>query len=294
LPTPGHWIGEHVFRRVGDDIGLVECRDCGLVFGNPRPCNDLLNEFYSGENYSCHAPNDHAGTGQKASFLLERIEQKVPRPGRLLDFGAGGGWFLERARERGWDVIGFDVGQKSVLACRARGLHITQQLDTLPPHAFDVILLHHVLEHLTAPIETLIRLRQLLSARGRLFIEVPNARSLRARLSLSALSRYANVDERYRAFPIHLFYFGPRSLSIVLQRAQLCVESLETTGIGLDELIAHQPRPADAYDAPGRLARVIQRAESAPVAWIKTRFKQALHGNLLGESLLATASAGPG
>jgi 2-polyprenyl-3-methyl-5-hydroxy-6-metoxy-1,4-benzoquinol methylase len=148
----------------------------------------------------CHAPNEHAGTRTEASFLLDRIERALPVPGRLLDFCAGGGWLLQSARERGWQVVGYDVGSRSLAACRARGLEVTDRLETLPRGAFDAIVLHHVLEHLSEPAQMLLELCRLLSARGKLFIEVPNVQSLRARLSLPVLSRYASIDERYRAF----------------------------------------------------------------------------------------------
>ena len=155
VTTPGHWIGREVFDQLRSRIGLSRCRDCGLVFVNPRPSDEMLSRFYSGDTYSCHAPNDHEATKRKAAAVLDRIERSVPQRGRMLDFGSGGGWLLESARRRGWQPMGYDVGTRSLAACRARGLPVTDRLETLAPKSFDVIVLHHVLEHLTDPVPTL-------------------------------------------------------------------------------------------------------------------------------------------
>jgi hypothetical protein len=121
------------------------------------------------------------------------------------------------------------------------GLNVTDNLDDLPRGHFGLITLHHVFEHLPEPTETLSQLRPLLAPNGALFIEVPNGRSLRARLSLPALSRTGWFEERHRAFPIHLAYYSPRTLQLTLESAGWRVVDLFTVGIGLDELRPDRP-----------------------------------------------------
>jgi 2-polyprenyl-3-methyl-5-hydroxy-6-metoxy-1,4-benzoquinol methylase len=101
----------------------------------------------------------------------------------LLDYGAGGGSFLLDARSRGWDVRGFEPGRRGVQTCCGAGLDVTDDLSELPSGAFGVVTMHHVLEHIADPAVALRDVRRLLAPGGRLFVEVPNARSLRARLS---------------------------------------------------------------------------------------------------------------
>lgn len=65
----------------------------------------------------------------------------------------------------------------------------------LKPGSFDVIFMNHVLEHIEEPVGLLESLRGLLAPQGRLFIEVPNVRSLRARLSMPTLSRKCGFNK---------------------------------------------------------------------------------------------------
>ena len=79
-------------------------------------------------------------------------------------------------------------------------------------------------------------MKRILALEGRVFIEVPDRRSLRARPALPARSRRLRVDERFRAYPIHLPCYNVRTLPWVL--AAHCgwtVEASLTLGMSLDE-----------------------------------------------------------
>lgn len=179
----------------------------------------------------------------------------------LLDFGAGGGGFLRHARGRGWRVLGFEPGKRGRDNCVAAGLEVTDSLDSLPDSHFQLITLHHVFEHLTDPVGVLGSLKRLLAPTGRLFIEVPNVNSLRARLALPILSQRFGFDERYRAFPIHLAYYSESTLGLVLARAGWVVRDSFTVGMGLDECfrssLHEPPQPvAQAVTQAGKLRRL--------------------------------------
>ena len=251
LPTPGHWIGMEVFGDLVGEIGLVRCKACGLVFVNPRPSAEHLQRFYTGDNYACHETGGSASSGAKADYLFKRLETQMSplAPRTLLDFGAGGGGFLLEARARAWEVHGYEPGRRGLESCRAAGLEVSDSIDSLPPRHFGLITLHHVFEHLTDPIAILGRLKRLLASNGVLFIEVPNANSLRAALASPFLSRRLNVDERYRAFPIHLTYYNEQNLRRVLSRTGWVVDRAFTVGLGLDELFCSGP------DAHGGIPR---------------------------------------
>jgi SAM-dependent methyltransferase len=306
LPTPGHWIGRDVFSEVDEHLKLERCTSCSLAFVNPRPSSELLARFYSGMDYDCHAANDNDSTRSKAEFVLAAIEAHTPAGRRLLDFGTGGGWLLRRAKERSWFAVGYDVGARSVRVCREQGLFVTGDLDSLAAGSFDAVLLHHVLEHLTDPQQTLERIARLMAPGAHIFIEVPNAQSLRARLSPPMLSRHAGLDERYRAFPIHLLYFSPKALDVLLDRSGFQLQSLTTHGFGLDELLFRENEPDNAYTtAPiprllnvkrkhrsraSRVQHALSRVKRGTIQKVKTRVKDELFSRLLGESLFAVAT----
>jgi SAM-dependent methyltransferase len=185
LTTPGHWIGQEVFGDLTGRLGLVRCRDCGLIFTNPRPSNERLNAFYAGDNYCCHETSGSASSGARAEFVLARVSEFLSphAPRSLLDYGAGGGGFLSHARKSGWTIRGFEPGKCGLENCRRAGLAVTDKLEELPSSAFGLITLHHVFEHLADPRRVLAEIRRLLAPEGLLFVDVPNAASLRARLA---------------------------------------------------------------------------------------------------------------
>lgn len=289
LPTPGHWIGGEVFSGLQGKLGLMQCRSCGLVFTNPRPSEQHLGAFYAGNTYVCHETAGSASAGAKANVLLERIERHLPAgaPRTVLDYGAGGGGFLLHARSRGWAAQGFEPGRRGLEACRASGLDVTADCDELASGAFGLVTLHHVFEHLANPAQTLRDMKRLLAPEGRLFIEVPNAGSLRARCAWPLLSRRHGVDERYRAFPIHLMYYTAGTLRNVLESGGWQVEAIFTLGLGMDEFKARNGSSSERATQPRPVVSV--------KAGSKRRMRHALRDAFLalglGENLAVIARA---
>ncbi len=102
----------------------------------------------------------------------------------LLDFGCGGGEFLEFLRSEGFGQLhGIDRSQQQVARCLKRGLSNVEFVSDsgrwLGDHkqAFDTIVLNDVLEHIPKPeiVSTLEALRASLRTGGQLIIKVPNA-----------------------------------------------------------------------------------------------------------------------
>jgi SAM-dependent methyltransferase len=282
VAPPGRWIGERVFAPFRDQLGLCRCKRCGLVFVNPRPTALLLDRFYQGDDYGCHLPRDNGETERRAAAQLDVVAREVPHVRRFLDYGCGGGYLLRAALDRGWDAVGYDLGARAIDQCRAQGLPATSDLASLPRRTFDAIYLSHVFEHVPEPGSMLRTLCELLAPNGRVMIEVPNVRSLRARMSVRPLSAWAGVDERYRAFPIHLFYYSRTSLRAMLERYGLTVAAHTTTGLGLDELMfeadeEYAPPPATGTATRPRRSRVRRLARAV------------FFGAGLGENLLLAA-----
>ena len=282
LKTPDHWIGPEVFADLEGKIGLAKCKDCGFVFVNPKPSPERLEAFYSGITYECHKADGTALAGSKSDFLLDRLEAVVPAGSRrLLDFGCGGGAFLDRARSRGWSVRGFEPGARGRATCHARGLDVVGDLAEVPSASADLVTFHHVFEHLLDHEAALASVRRLLAPGGRVFIEVPNAASLRARLAAPALTRPLNLDERYRAFPIHLSYFNAKTFLRTLEKSGFNVQSHFTVGLGLDEL---RNRPEPSAPPPARGVGTRRKA-----GLLRKIVKGMILGPGLGENLCAIA-----
>ena len=287
LPDPENWIGQEAFGDLHGTLGLTKCCSCKLIFTNPRPSNERLSAFYSGDTYTCHESAGSSSAGAKADFLLTKIAKFIPTdtPRTLLDYGAGGGGFLTHARNRGWQVRGFEPGRRGLESCQKAGLEVTDKLEELSNGEFSLVTLHHVFEHLANPIEVLDEIRRLLSRNGRLYVEVPNAHSLRSRLASPLLSHRFAIDERYRAFPIHLFYYTNRTLREIFKKAGWTIETTFTVGLGLDEFIV---RP----ESPQKLRKQSVEPNSvspSPFRRIRHTLRDAFLGLGLGENLAAIA-----
>lgn len=119
------------------------------------------------------------------ALLLSLVMAKDALPyrgeGRFLDVGCGGGSYLHRLQQWGWDVYGVEPSSAGAAQARSLGLHVFQgelQEAGFAESFFDVVRLNHVLEHLTDPRRTLIEIRRILKPEGVVYISIPNTRSL--------------------------------------------------------------------------------------------------------------------
>lgn len=289
---PRTWIGEWAFA-VRSQLGLSRCADCSFEFVNPRPGPEHLEAFYSGKDYVCHHPTQSAGAEKTAAFLVAHFDRYRAGGGRrLLDFGCGGGWLLRYAIEHGWQGTGYDASGEAIESARRQGLPVVDDVEALPAGGFDVAIVNKVFEHVEDFGRTLAQLRRLLAPEGILLINVPNVGSLRARLSNPFFVEYLHFDERHRAFPIHLSYFNPRTLTRLLERNGYRVRACETYGFGIDELIAKPESPDEPYvglhgEAAPRSAEAGALGTAKRVA--KRAIKRVFFGAGLGENVLVVA-----
>jgi 2-polyprenyl-3-methyl-5-hydroxy-6-metoxy-1,4-benzoquinol methylase len=145
--------------------------------------------------------------------------------GRLLDIGCGNGEFLAAMRGLGWDVLGLEPDPMAARTAREKlGLSVEQatlEAHTLPRHTSDAVTMHHVIEHLPDPVQSLRLARELLRPGGRLIVVTPNAQSLARYLFRR---HWMSWDP-----PRHLSLFTPRTLQATATRAGLRMERMWTT-----------------------------------------------------------------
>jgi len=217
--APGDW---HRYE-------VVRCLDCQLCFTSPRPSPELIRQYYPA-GYGPHAlplRNRRSPWWSRLaarSGLLFQARKALPwhGQGRLLDFGCGGGSFLQRMHGLGWRVTGVDISPVAVdRICGQLGLHAlvgSLPHPELPPQAFDVVTMWHSLEHVHDPLEVLRGAHGVLTARGRLLVAVPNFDSLAFRWFGE---NWFGLD-----LPRHLTHFTPNTLSAMLERAGFRVRNV--------------------------------------------------------------------
>jgi 2-polyprenyl-3-methyl-5-hydroxy-6-metoxy-1,4-benzoquinol methylase len=211
---------------------VFACKECGHGFINPQPSSDELSRYYS-STYEAY-DEMHGAEGDDASVIARAVDRgefrhiPIPTGLRVLDFGCGGGYFLNICRQLGAETQGIEPNPYGAELTRKQGLSVFEGSlgDFLAEHGdarFDVITSNHVIEHVPDPVATLAGLRILLADRGLMTIAVPNA--------ASAFATYLGAEWHSTDLPFHLHQFSAQSLRLAAERAGLTTVGIETTSL---------------------------------------------------------------
>lgn len=204
-------------------FGLLCCAKCELVVDAAvwRPtANEQMEEAFFGESYepvrSFWVRSFEALNNRRT---MKRLRGHAGLAGSLLEIGVGSGSFLAYAQARGFVPLGCDL---SPAICRRvernTGINIhCGPLESLPDQQrFDVVVMNHVLEHVSDPQSLLKAALAHLKPGGVLHLAVPNVAALEARLP-----GWTSYE------PYHLLYFTPRTLRATAE--EVGFEILEVT-----------------------------------------------------------------
>jgi len=241
-------------REVPFDIRTVLCTECGVVATRPQPDGALLSAFYAGQERDAFIAGEEQripGEGSRRDQAAWIEAQVGSLEGcRVLEIGCYEGFLLHLLRERGARVQGVEPSVRAAwLGSEQWGVPIEVGLfedQSLPDGGFDLIVLSHVLEHLTDPRDTLARCHRLLAPGGRLFVEVPNV--LKPRIE-SAVN-FFTFD--------HLFNFSPDVLGALYRACGFEPEAL-----------------ADEFPFPAFRLMGTRREEAAPLSPSASRVEEA-------------------
>jgi 2-polyprenyl-3-methyl-5-hydroxy-6-metoxy-1,4-benzoquinol methylase len=175
-------------------MGLITvgCLTCGMIFINPRPTEEFLNQFYTSDYRRFYQSVEYP-TPQfiQSGTLIPRAESTVKiisnlideeQQGDWLDIGCGEGTLLRYAAKKfkRFKFYGVEPGvQFSDYARQTTGAQAiyTESWDTFISHnakMYDLITMSHVLEHAIDPVKMLSTASNMLTMEGYFYIEVPN------------------------------------------------------------------------------------------------------------------------
>lgn len=197
---------------------MIQCSSCQFIYLNPRPTGDALLRFYQD-----YLPEDESSIRAwqrmmkpiftKAAALIVKYQKR----GRLLDVGAGFGFFLSEMKGRGWEVSGIEVSQKAIDYARdVLGLHIQPgplERVGFPENQFDVVSGFYVIEHLPQPMEFLKECHRILKSGGLLLLRYPHTTPIKN------LLRFFRIENRLYDLPAHLSDFSPEMIQQCLKKA---------------------------------------------------------------------------
>jgi SAM-dependent methyltransferase len=165
-------------------LGIVRCMACTLLYVTPRYAEPQAH--YHGEREEVLRKYGAILRGEASHNRDPNYEQELgvlrrlkPR-GTLLDIGTHCGFFLRKARNMTWTLVGVEpspIGAE--LAREFYGLDVrtaTLQDAGLPDSFADIVTMVDVFEHIGDPRDLLAAVRHVLRDDGLLFIKVPNGR----------------------------------------------------------------------------------------------------------------------
>jgi len=215
-----------------DGFAILQCPECGLVFRGTSPDDEELARIYADE-YFFSEKGETEGQGYldyikdeeffrtNAKRRLTEINKRQSSPGSLLDVGCAAGFFMDEARNTGWNVRGVEYSPTMAAWARDQlGLDVAvgkfQEFDTTP-ESFSLVTMWDYLEHSIDPVGDLKKAYELLQPGGLLVLSTGDIRSLAARFSGR---RWHLLTPRH-----HLYYFSPPPLVRCLQDQNFTVLS---------------------------------------------------------------------
>ncbi|OFY64933.1 MAG: hypothetical protein A3H98_04305 [Bacteroidetes bacterium RIFCSPLOWO2_02_FULL_36_8] len=208
------------FSITREEFEIFTCRQCTFKFTQPQPPPEKLGSYYNSEEYISHSDTEKGIIAKLYQYVRRitvkskiRLLNRYSPKGKLLDFGAGTGFFVKNAMVNHWSAVGIEPEEKArIIAKEKNGVTIFKpdEMDTLEKEKFQVITLWHVLEHVVNLHETIEKFHNLLKPGGWLFIAVPNH-----------LSWDSKVYERYWAawdVPRHLWHFNPIAMRLLMAK----------------------------------------------------------------------------
>ena len=202
----------------GPYYAVIGCERCGLAYVSPRPTPDALDRYYVDENRNGwtvrHNEVSAAAKEEKKAYLAVRALAPILEArgrGRALDVGCGAGDILGVLKKVGWDTVGIEP-HATLAAVAAQHHRLIAEIPGEP--TFDLVIFHHVLEHVLSP-------RGLLSA-GRA-ASLPGAHLL---VGVPALEDAAVTGNLARACgPVHINGFTEVALRNAISMAGWAVLS---------------------------------------------------------------------
>jgi len=190
----------------------VRCQSCGLVFVNPRLAGHL--EYQ--ETCGTGTMGDEALSEAQKRRYRKQLATFEPfrRLNRILEIGAGRGWFLSEAAKAGWETWAVEVNVDALRHlqknCPARVIVEPAEAFRLPDDtSMDAVRIWDVIEHLRSPREAMATAHGALRPGGLLLLATTN---------FASLSRWVNGPEWvYLNGADHIFLFEPPTITRLLR-----------------------------------------------------------------------------
>jgi len=185
----------------------VELCDCGFVYNNRQPKQEVLSDFYEKSDAMKTwaelkiSPSQKKKQDEKFDLAVSFLKGKIES---ICDIGCGIGYFLSKFSDE-IERVGVDTHKKSLDHAKKYGIDTHQMgVDEWLAQCkkegkkFDAVSLWGVLEHVKNPIKVLENCHDILNRDGYIITCVPNVDS-------AVVRRF--WKETFTFQPVHLWYF---------------------------------------------------------------------------------------
>lgn len=177
---------EHASPRrsfVKSDVDIYECPTCGCIMADLR----FVHDQYESDNYYTIALKTRAEVDDYWGFrwrhILRSLLRHVRKP-RLLDVGAGNGFFVYLARtEFGLAADGLEISDaESAYAREMFGVELIRSDLAHVAGRYDAVTSFNVIEHVADPMALLRGMASRLNDGGQLLVTTPNPSCIHRRV----------------------------------------------------------------------------------------------------------------
>jgi 2-polyprenyl-3-methyl-5-hydroxy-6-metoxy-1,4-benzoquinol methylase len=236
------------FYGLGKDFSIVKCKNCGLVFLNPRPGSTEISHYYPQNLYYSQFPHTDLlkhkikyliygslrgycrytnsavkyFTGKLLALIFSGImEILIPfrKNGKILDIGCGNGGMIGWMGKYGWETYGTDLNAVSCEQAMKLGIRVfcgAMEDAKYESGFFDVVTMCHVFEHVPNPGRLLKEIHRVLRKNGLLIITVPNFNCYDSR---TFLENWIDLDS-----PRHFYHYTKENLNKYLDSAGFAID----------------------------------------------------------------------
>lgn len=213
------------FSISGEDFELLYDSELDMLVTHPQP--EDIGPYYDSEVYISHTDSKTSLTDKLyhkvKQYSLEKkiqlIDNQMVNSKNLLDYGAGTGDFLAKAKSKGYQVNGIEPNEKARANADNKGVKLEKDIIALKDKTYDAITLWHVLEHLPDLDKQIERIIHLLDANGVLVIAVPNYKSYDA--------KYYGTHWAAYDVPRHLWHFSKTAIIRLFDKHHMEVVSIK-------------------------------------------------------------------
>ena len=207
-----------------ESFTVQKCGDCGFRFTNPIPTEETIGSYYGADNYMSHATQSRKGL---MPFVYKRVRnmnlnnklrlvKEYSNGKKLLDIGAGNGFFLNACKIEQYVVHGLEPDEKArTVAKKDFGLELNDPstITSIESGSIDVITMWHVLEHVYHLKDAIGEYKRVLKENGSLIIALPNIDSYD--------SEYYKEYWDGLDLPLHLYHFTPNDVKNLFEQFEM-------------------------------------------------------------------------